>query len=57
MCQQTRSHPETGLEEINGDLREEDFGQVKSAIKCRIRFAVTQAEAAIAMATLSIGKH
>jgi hypothetical protein len=36
------------LEEINGDLREGDFGPAsKSAIKCRIRSALTQAEAAI----------
>ncbi|MGA3199873.1 MAG: hypothetical protein ABSD89_10790 [Halobacteriota archaeon] len=40
------------MEEINGDLLEEDFGTTsKSAIKCRIRSAVTQAEAAIAIAT------
>jgi len=42
----------TGLEEINCDLPEADFWPAsKSAIKCRIRFAVTQAEAAIAIAT------
>jgi len=40
------------LGEINSDLPEADFWPAsKSAIKCRIRFAVTQAEAAIAIAT------
>jgi len=34
------------------DLREEDFWTTsKCAIKCRTRFAVTQAEVAIAIAT------
>jgi hypothetical protein len=46
------NYPETGLEEINGDVLDADFGPAsKSAIKCRIRSALTQAEAAIAIAT------
>ncbi len=42
----------TGLGEIHGDLLEVDFEPAsKSAIKCRIRSAVTRAEAEIAIAT------
>jgi len=46
------SCPETGFEEISTDLVEDDFWTTsKCAIKCRTRSAVTQAEAAIAIAT------
>jgi hypothetical protein len=52
VSQLTGNYPETGLGEINGDVLEADFGPAsKSAIKCRIRSALTQAEAAIAIAT------
>jgi len=45
-------YPETGFEEISTDLLENDFWTTsKCAIKCRTRPAVTQAEAAIAIAT------
>jgi hypothetical protein len=41
--------PRNGLGGNGSDLPEADFGPAsKSAIKCRIRSAVTQAEAAIA---------
>jgi len=57
-CQQTGNYPETGLAEINDDLREADFRPaLKCEIKCRIHSAVTQAKAAIEIASLSIGKH
>ena len=51
-CRQLGSYQQTGLEEINGDLPEADFWPAsKSAIKCRIHSALTQAEAAIEIAT------
>jgi hypothetical protein len=51
-CQLLGSWPETGLEEMSNDLLEADFWTTsKCAIKCRTRSAVTQAEAAIAIAT------
>ena len=43
---------ETGFEQINCDFLQADFGPAsKSAIKCRIRSTLTQAKAAIAIAT------
>jgi hypothetical protein len=63
-CQQKLSqavNDNLGLEDLSRYSHhspEEDIWPAsKSAIKCRIRSAMTRAEAAIAMPPLSIGKH